>query len=107
MGNVRWDQVRRYGRLLVAPCGVVVAAGASLALAPAAQADPSCPPGSYSSGGGPCLLADAGYYVPGPGATAETPCAPGQYQPMTGQSSCIPAEIGHYATGPAAIAQAD
>jgi hypothetical protein len=42
------------------------------------------------------LAADAGNFVSGNGATAETECAPGSYQANSGQSSCIPAGIGYY-----------
>src|SRR5947209_9395470 len=41
-----------------------------------------CSAGSYSTSGfAPCLPADAGSYVSGPGATSETPCDKGSFQP--------------------------
>jgi len=62
------------------------------------------------SGGNPCLAgtwwngtvcvnASAGHYVPSNGATSETACAAGTYQPSTGQTSCISAPAGSFASG--------
>jgi hypothetical protein len=54
-----------------------------------------CPAGQFDNGSG-CVDASPGYYVPAPGATEQTPCAPGMYQPNAGSVSCIPASPGHY-----------
>ena len=55
---------------------------------------PPCQPGSYSTTGNePCTPASAGYYVGTTGATTQTECAAGTYQPNTGQSSCITAPL--------------
>ena len=80
---------------------------ASLALAPGAQADMQCTPGFYSAtGNAPCTQTHPADFTSVLGATTETPCTPGQYQPAPqAESSCIPADIGHYATGPSATAQ--
>jgi len=59
--------------------------------------DAQCLPGYYSATGGtPCTAAAPGTYVVTSGATSETPCAAGTYQPSTGQSSCLEAGIGYY-----------
>jgi len=61
-----------------------------------------CAPGSYSDTGfGTCTLADAGHFATGPGATGQTPCEMGTYQPDAGAASCIAAPVGSYvdATG--------
>jgi hypothetical protein len=56
-----------------------------------------CSAGSYSTTGNtPCLAADAGNYVAAAGATGETRCAAGYYQPNTGQASCVAADAGNY-----------
>lgn len=48
-----------------------------------------CTAGSYSSDGyGPCTPAAPGYYVPGPGATAQTPCPTGKTSTSAGATSC-------------------
>ncbi|KAH9485364.1 Protein priA [Psilocybe cubensis] len=56
-----------------------------------------CSPGSYSkeSGVTSCLLARAGYYVPTPRATTETPCQSGTYSTSTGSTSCGSCPPGH------------
>ena len=54
-----------------------------------------CPAGRYDNGTG-CVPADPGYYVPVAGATSQTPCEIGSYQPSSGATSCDPATPGHY-----------
>ena len=39
-----------------------------------------CPAGQYDDGTG-CVPADPGYYVPVAGATEQTPCPAGKFQP--------------------------
>ncbi len=60
-----------------------------------ASAAAACSAGTYFNGSN-CVPADPGYYVAVAGATSETPCAPGTYQPNTGQTGCEPAAPGHY-----------
>ena len=58
---------------------------------------PPCTPGNYSStGAAPCNPASAGSYVATTGATSESACAVGTYQPTEGQSSCLLANPGSY-----------
>jgi hypothetical protein len=68
--------------------------------------DTLCSPGTYENGSG-CMAADPGYYVPVAGATEQTPCALGTYQPNAGSVSCIAAEPGHYVDVTAAAMQID
>ena len=63
-----------------------------------------CPAGTYDNGTA-CVNADPGYFVATAGATSQTPCPPGFYQPNAGSTSCIPAEPGYYVDTTAAIAQ--
>ena len=65
-----------------------------------------CSPGTYNNGSG-CVDAAPGYYVPVAGATSQTPCALGTYQPNAGAVSCIAAEPGHYVDVTAAVMQID
>ena len=65
-----------------------------------------CTPGTYDNGSG-CVNADPGYYVPVSGATDQTPCAVGYYQPNAGAVSCIAAEPGHYVDVTGAVMQID
>ncbi len=59
--------------------------------------DAQCPPGYYSATGStPCTPADPGSFVAGAGATSETECAAGTYQPDSGQSSCLLADPGSF-----------
>jgi hypothetical protein len=70
-----------------------------------ANANAACQPGTYSSTGlAPCTAARAGSYVAAAGATAPTPCAPGSYQSVAGQTSCLPAAAGSYVAGTGATA---
>lgn len=66
----------------------------------------ACAAGTYDTGSG-CADADAGHYVPVAGATSQTPCAVGYYQPNAGATSCIAADPGHYVDSPASIAQTE
>jgi hypothetical protein len=42
------------------------------------------------------LSADAGYFVESTGATEQTPCEAGSYQPVEGRSNCIYSSINNY-----------
>jgi hypothetical protein len=64
----------------------------------------ACAAGTYDTGNG-CALADPGHYVAVAGATSQTPCALGFYQPNAGSTSCIAADPGHYVAAPASSAQ--
>ncbi len=55
----------------------------------------ACDSGEWPDSG-TCVDADAGHYVPLGGAPGQTPCAPGTYQPDSGQTSCLQADPGHY-----------
>ena len=63
----------------------------------------TCLAGAYYNGA-TCVPAPAGSYVPTAGATAATPCAPGSYQDLTGQSSCKPAPAGSFVSSTGATA---
>ena len=52
-----------------------------------------------------CVNAAPGYYVPVDGATSQTQCAVGTYQPLAGQTSCISASPGHFVATAASIMQ--
>jgi hypothetical protein len=64
----------------------------------------ACAAGTYDTGSG-CVPADPGHYVAAAGATSQTPCAPGFYQPNSGSVSCIAAGPGHYVASSASSAQ--
>ena len=55
-----------------------------------------CAAGMYENGSS-CVVADPGYYVDIAGATSQTPCEMGFYQPNSGATSCFPAAPGKYA----------
>jgi predicted small secreted protein len=69
----------------------------------------TCTAGTFSANGtdepSACAAASVGHYVAGPGATSETACAPGSYQPSTGQTSCTLASAGYYVPSSGATAQ--
>jgi hypothetical protein len=66
-----------------------------------------CSPGSYSATGyGPCTAASPGNYVSTAGATGQTPCTPGTFQPNSGATSCNQADPGHFVAGTASATQA-
>jgi hypothetical protein len=71
----------------------------------------ACALGTYSATGansaGPCTPADAGHYVDTVGATSQTACAAGYYQPSTGQTSCLAADAGHYVDTTGAASQTE
>ncbi len=54
-----------------------------------------CYAGQWYDGLG-CVDASPGYFVPFPGATSQTPCALGYFQPNSGSVSCNAATAGHY-----------
>ena len=55
----------------------------------------ACPAGYYDNGS-ECVAADPGYYVASAGATSQTPCPPGTFQPLAGAVSCVAADPGHF-----------
>ena len=66
----------------------------------------ACSLGYYSATGNePCLPADAGHYVDTTGATDQTECAAGTYQPDSAQTSCLDADAGHYVPGSGATSE--
>ena len=64
-------------------------------MAGSASADSGCSAGTYFNGS-TCVPADPGYYVDTSGATSETPCPEGAYQPAAGAAACILADAGYY-----------
>ena len=65
-----------------------------------------CGAGTFSdSGNEPCVAAPLGRFVANAGSTSATPCPPGTYQNLTGQSSCIPASVGYFVDASGALAQ--
>jgi hypothetical protein len=68
-----------------------------------AQASSACEPGFYDAGNG-CVAADPGYFVELPGATQQTECAAGSYQPFAGQVSCLLAPVGTFVAVTGAVA---
>lgn len=63
-----------------------------------------CGAGSYSGTGfAPCNAAPAGTYASEEGSTQATSCAPGTYQPQTGQIGCVDAPAGTYVSDTAAV----
>jgi len=63
-----------------------------------------CPAGKYNNGSG-CVDADPGYFVATAGATEQTPCPVGRYQPLAGQVGCFAAQAGNFVANTASIAQ--
>ncbi len=56
-----------------------------------------CAPGSFSAtGGSPCMLAPAGSYVSGSGATSATLCPAGSFSSAAGATACTLAPAGSY-----------
>ena len=76
--------------LLLAFAGAIFTGTAGPASAAAA-----CSAGTYFNGSN-CVPAGPGYYVAAAGATSETPCPAGTFQPNAGQTGCEPAAPGHY-----------
>jgi len=65
-----------------------------------------CLAGTYSAtGNAPCTQASPGNFVPMAGATSQTACLAGTYQPNSGATTCLSADAGSYATGPGATMQ--
>lgn len=64
----------------------------------------SCLAGFYANGGS-CVPADPGYFVDVDGATAQSPCPAGTYQPNVGQAQCLRAQPGYYVPIVASIAE--
>jgi hypothetical protein len=79
-------------------CVSYAAQGGTLAL--------PCTAGSWSAAGvTPCTPASAGYYVSTAGATSQTACSAGTYQPSTGQTSCLAADAGYFVGSSGAASQ--
>ena len=77
------------------------AVNATFTLAPV-----QCAAGTYSaSGNSPCTTASPGNFVATAGATAQTACVPGSYQPASAATACLPAQAGFYVSAAGAIAQ--
>jgi hypothetical protein len=96
--------------LLAATVVLSVGAPPASAVAPRTTGLPAvvslCQPGTYSATGStPCTPAAAGHFVAVPGATSQTACAQGAYQPATGQVACLLASAGYYQPGVAAVTQ--
>ena len=72
--------------------------------ASASEAVIICPAGKWDNGV-TCVDAAPGYYVPAAGATSQTACPAGTYQPSAGQTSCISASPGHFVATAASIMQ--
>ncbi len=68
--------------------------------------DPTpCAPGSWSATGyRPCAPAGAGHFVQAEGATTQSMCALGSYQPTPGSVACILAPLGSYVDTTGAVA---
>lgn len=62
---------------------------------------PPCAAGSWYNGTS-CVAASPGFYVPLPGATSQTPCSAGTYQPNSGSTSCLFAPAGTFVSTTAA-----
>lgn len=63
----------------------------------------ACTAGTYSAtGNAPCDAAEAGYFVPTAGATAQTACPVGTYSSVTGAETCQDAPAGSYVSTVAA-----
>ena len=55
-----------------------------------------CVTGTYSTGSTGCIEADKGHYVASDGASSQTPCEIGKYQPNKKQTSCTTCDEGKY-----------
>src|SRR5579863_1317438 len=87
----------RRSRLLILIALLLAFAGAIFTgTAGPASAAAACSAGTYFNGSN-CVPAGPGYYVAVAGATSETPCPAGTFQPNAGQVSCEPATPGHFA----------
>jgi hypothetical protein len=99
-------------RLVLIIVGVLVAGSLVAGPAPLIDLEPvsadgvQCGAGTYSDTGfQPCVLADSGYFVDVLGATQQTACPVGTYQPGIGQIFCVEADEGHYVDAPASTSQ--
>jgi autotransporter-associated beta strand protein len=71
-----------------------------------ATAPAICAPGNFSTTGyAPCTPAEPGNFVALAGATAQTACAAGSYQPAAGQTTCILASAGSFVGSAGATTQ--
>lgn len=106
------EVVERPRRLMLIIVGILVA-GSSVAgpvpltdLEPVSAVGVQCDPGTYSDTGfQPCVLAESGHFVDVMGATQQTACPVGYYQPLIGQIFCRDADEGHYVDEPASTSQ--
>ena len=65
-----------------------------------------CSAGTFSmSGLVPCTAASAGSFVASVGATSQTPCSAGNYQPNTGATTCLQASPGSFVANPGSANQ--
>jgi hypothetical protein len=64
----------------------------------------SCLPGTYDDGSG-CVPADPGYFVDTAGATQQTACSLGRFQPNAGSTFCLIADPGSFVDVSGAAAQ--
>jgi hypothetical protein len=98
------EQVR-LGLSLALIAGLVAAFLLAGGATPArASAHGPCLPGTYDNGSD-CVPADPGHFVAVEGATAQTPCSVGRYQPDAGSVSCLVADPGHFVSVPGATTQ--
>jgi uncharacterized membrane protein YgcG len=95
---------RRFDGFGYRALGLAFALALTMALLPGtASASSSCLTGSWSATGtdspNPCDPADFGHYAIGPGATSQTACDPGSYDPITDSSAvsdCLRDPAGGY-----------
>ena len=90
-------------RLLILVTLLLALGGAVLTgTAGPASAASTCSAGTYFNGS-TCVPADPGFYVAVAGASSETPCPLGTFQPNAGQTACEPATAGHFVDTVAAV----
>jgi hypothetical protein len=66
----------------------------------------NCPAGTYEDRVSfQCVDANPGYFVSNPGATEQTACLPGTYQPNSGAINCLITDPGFFVDTEAAVAQ--
>jgi Tyrosine-protein kinase ephrin type A/B receptor-like len=93
----------RRSRLLILVTLLLALGGAILTgTAGSASAATPCSAGTYFNGSS-CVPAAPGYYVAVDGATSQTPCPVGSFQPNAGQTACEPATPGHFVGTVAAV----
>lgn len=65
-----------------------------------------CLPGTYLNGAS-CVPADPGFFVSESGATEQTPCPLGTFQPLFGSASCASATLGYFVAQLGSAAQTE